>query len=177
LNTEREELLGKIEAGDGAANTAMQQLKLQNEKLTKQVESVNSDKQEIIEQNKRKVEELHSLLNETKLGLASANEKLKTLDSEKNDLTSKHSVLLKEKTKLEQDLQDKTKLVAKTKAENEKQIRQIQAQLETAENSRKTSVAQCDELQKKQTNVLFVFDSSSFKTERTFVCFFCNSSH
>ena len=30
LNTEREELLGKIEAGDGAANTAIQQLKLQN---------------------------------------------------------------------------------------------------------------------------------------------------
>ena len=30
LNTEREELLGKIEVGDGAANTAIQQLKLQN---------------------------------------------------------------------------------------------------------------------------------------------------
>ena len=30
LNTEREELIGKIEAGDGAANTAIQQLKLQN---------------------------------------------------------------------------------------------------------------------------------------------------
>ena len=30
LNTEREELLGKVEAGDGAANTAIQQLKLQN---------------------------------------------------------------------------------------------------------------------------------------------------
>ena len=30
LNNEREELLGKIEAGDGAANTAIQQLKLQN---------------------------------------------------------------------------------------------------------------------------------------------------
>ena len=30
LNTEREELLGQIEAGDGAANTAIQQLKLQN---------------------------------------------------------------------------------------------------------------------------------------------------
>ena len=33
LNTEREELLGKIEAGDGAANTAMQQLKLQNVRM------------------------------------------------------------------------------------------------------------------------------------------------
>ena len=30
LNTEREELLGQIEAGDGAANTAIQQMKLQN---------------------------------------------------------------------------------------------------------------------------------------------------
>ena len=33
LNTEREELLGKIEAGDGAANTAIQQLKLQNVRM------------------------------------------------------------------------------------------------------------------------------------------------
>ena len=30
LNAERDELLGKIEAGDGAANTAIQQMKLQN---------------------------------------------------------------------------------------------------------------------------------------------------
>ena len=68
---------------------------------------MNNDKQEITEQNKRKVEELHLLLNETKIGLASANEKLKALDSEKNDLTIKHSVLVKEKKKVEQDLQDK----------------------------------------------------------------------
>ena len=33
LNTEREELLGKIEAGDRAANTAIQQLKLQNVRM------------------------------------------------------------------------------------------------------------------------------------------------
>ena len=33
LNNEREELLGKIEAGDGAANTAIQQLKLQNVRM------------------------------------------------------------------------------------------------------------------------------------------------
>ena len=33
LNTEREELLGKVEAGDGAANTAIQQLKLQNVRI------------------------------------------------------------------------------------------------------------------------------------------------
>ena len=34
LNTEREELLGKIEVGDGAANTAIQQLKLQNVRIS-----------------------------------------------------------------------------------------------------------------------------------------------
>ena len=53
------------------------------------------------------MEELHSRLNETKLGLASANEKLKALESEKSDLISKHSMLLKEKEKVEQNLQEK----------------------------------------------------------------------
>ena len=77
------------------------------ENLTKQVQSVNNEKQVAMEENKRKAEELHSLLNETKLGLASANEKLKTMDSDKRDLESKHSLLLKEKANLEQVLQDK----------------------------------------------------------------------
>ena len=56
------------------------------------------------------MEELHSLLNETKLGLASANERMKALDSEKGDLTNKHAALLKEKAKVEQNLQDKVLL-------------------------------------------------------------------
>ena len=77
------------------------------ENLVKKIQSANNDKQEITEHNNTKVEELHSRLNETKLALASANEKLKALECEKNDLISKHSMLLKEKEKVEQNLQDK----------------------------------------------------------------------
>ena len=140
LNNEREELLGKIEAGDGAANTAIQQLKLQNvrmldaiwyyaanfidgcytktpsisssitffqDALTKQIQSQNEDKKEIFEENKRQLEELHTILNETKTSLTSSNDKSKKLETEKDNLTNKLSGLAHEKAKVENDLIEK----------------------------------------------------------------------
>ena len=68
---------------------------------------MNNDKKEIIEENKRQQEELHSLLNENKTSLASSNEKIKKLGTEKSDLSDKISVLTKEKAKAEQELQQK----------------------------------------------------------------------
>ena len=66
---------------------------------------MNNDKKEIIKENKRHQEELHSLLNENKTSLASSNEKIKKLGTEKSDLSDKISVLTKEKAKAEQELQ------------------------------------------------------------------------
>ena len=67
------------------------------------MQSQNNDKNEIAEENKRQLEELHSILNETKSSLASSNEKLKKLEVEKGDLTSKLTGVNSEKTKLEND--------------------------------------------------------------------------
>ena len=77
------------------------------ENLTKQIQSLGNEKQDTIEKNRIKVEELHALLKETKLSLASENEKLKTLDTEKTDLANMLSELMKEKSRVEQELQEK----------------------------------------------------------------------
>ena len=75
--------------------------------LSKQIQSQNEDKKEIVEENKRQLEELHTILNDTKTSLTSSNDKSKRLESERDDLTSKLSGLALEKTKVENDLLEK----------------------------------------------------------------------
>ena len=75
--------------------------------LSKQIQSQNEDKKEIVEENKRQLEELHTILNETKTSLTSSNDKSKKLETEKDDLTNKLSGLALEKTKVENDLLEK----------------------------------------------------------------------
>ena len=75
--------------------------------LSKQIQSQNEDKKEIVEENKRQLEELHTILNDTKTSLTSSNDKSKRLESERDDLTSKLSGLALEKTKVENDLIEK----------------------------------------------------------------------
>ena len=71
------------------------------------MQSQNEDKKEIVEENKRQLEELHSILNETKSNLASSNDKMTKFEIEKDDLTKKLSGLMSEKTKLEETLKEK----------------------------------------------------------------------
>ena len=75
--------------------------------LTKQIQSQNEDKKEIFEENKRQLEELHTILNETKTSLTSSNDKSKKLETEKDNLTNKLSGLAHEKAKVENDLIEK----------------------------------------------------------------------
>ena len=77
------------------------------ETLAAQVKASNLEKQKIAEETASKVEQLHSSLNEARSTLASANEKIKTLEMGKKDLTSKLSTLQKDKVRLENDLQEK----------------------------------------------------------------------
>ena len=73
------------------------------------MQSQNEDKKEIVEENKRQLEELHSILNETKSNVASSSDKLTKLEIEKDDLTKKLSGLVSEKTKLEENLKEKVR--------------------------------------------------------------------
>ena len=75
--------------------------------MTKQLKSLNNEKDQIVEHNKMKIEEMHLALNTTRNDLSSANEKIQLLSSEKCDLDGKLSSLIKEKKIVEQDLKDK----------------------------------------------------------------------
>ena len=75
--------------------------------MTKQLKSLNNEKDQIVEHNKMKIEEMHLALNTTRNDLSSANEKIHLLSSEKCDLDEKLSSLIKEKKIVEQDLKDK----------------------------------------------------------------------
>ena len=75
--------------------------------LSKQVQSQNDAKKEIVEENKRQLEQLHTILNETKTSLTSSNVKSKKLEAEKDALTNKLTGLASEKTKAENDLIEK----------------------------------------------------------------------
>ena len=75
--------------------------------MTKQLKSLNNEKDQIVEHNKMKIEEMHLALNTTRNDLSSANEKIHLLSSEKCDLDGKLSSLIKEKKIVEQDLKDK----------------------------------------------------------------------
>ena len=75
--------------------------------MTKQLKSLNNERDQIVEHNKMKIEEMHLALNTTRNDLSSANEKIQLLSSEKCDLDGKLSSLIKEKKIVEQDLKDK----------------------------------------------------------------------
>ena len=75
--------------------------------MTKQLKSLNNEKDHIVEHNKMKIEEMHLALNTTRNDLSSANEKIQLLSSEKCDLDGKLSSIIKEKKIIEQDLKEK----------------------------------------------------------------------
>ena len=75
--------------------------------MTKQLKSLNNEKDQIVEHNKMKIEEMHLALNTTRNDLSSANEKIHLLSSEKCDLDGKLSSIIKEKKIIEQDLKEK----------------------------------------------------------------------
>ena len=75
--------------------------------MTKQLKSLNDEKEQVVEHNKMKIEEMHLALNTTRNDLSSANEKIRLLSSEKCDLDGKLSSLIKEKKIIEQDVKEK----------------------------------------------------------------------
>ena len=75
--------------------------------MTKQLKSLNNEKDQIVEHNKMKIEEMHLALNTTRNDLSTANEKIHLLSSEKCDLDGKLSSIIKEKKIIEQDLKEK----------------------------------------------------------------------
>ena len=75
--------------------------------MTKQLKSLNNEKDQILEHNKMKIGEMHLALNTTRNDLSSANEKIHLLSSEKCELDGKLSSLINEKKIVEQDLKDK----------------------------------------------------------------------
>ena len=75
--------------------------------MTKQLKSLNNEKDHIVENNKMKIEEMHLVLNTIRNDLSSANEKIHLLSSEKCDLDGKLSLLIKEKRLIEDDLKEK----------------------------------------------------------------------
>ena len=75
--------------------------------MTKQLKSLNNEKDQIVEHNKMKIEEMHLALNTTRNDLSTANEKIHLLNSEKCDLDGKLSSIIKEKKIIEQDLKEK----------------------------------------------------------------------
>ena len=76
------------------------------ETLAAQVKTSQTEKQKLAEENATKLEQLHSLLNDARCSLASANEKNSALETGKKDIASKLSTLQKDKARLERDLQE-----------------------------------------------------------------------
>merc|ERR1711997_1356876 len=107
----------------------------------------------MVEENKRQLEQLHTILNETKTSLTSSNVKSKKLEAEKDALTNKLTGLASEKTKAENDLIEKKQLIETNKANSEKRMREMQAIHEKLEAAQKASVAQYAELEKQKSKL------------------------
>lgn len=132
MSTEKEDLLHKIEAGEGVS-TALQQLKEENVRspdnrswwlvsncfpilcgslqisLTNQVKSQESNHKKLMEDSAKKVETLHSQLNESTKAMAIAQEKMLKLEQNLEERTVKLEHLQKSTAKLEADLQSKVR--------------------------------------------------------------------
>ena len=112
LHSEREDLMLKIQAGEGT-NAALQQLQDQNESLASQFMRMSNEKDEIIGKQKNDIDNLHGSLNESQRTVSNLNEKVSKLESQKNEVLSKSENTQKDLAIMSEKLQNKVYMTYK----------------------------------------------------------------
>lgn len=121
---EREDLLSNIEAKEGI-NTAMQQLKVENESLGNQIKSLTREKGAVAESHKAEIEALFTSINEGKSKLAESNDKSSGLQAQLDDTTTKLHQSEQKVVKLEESVNSKSNEISELTSSNQHAVQNM----------------------------------------------------
>uniref|UniRef100_A0A8C2ZJA6 Early endosome antigen 1 n=1 Tax=Cyclopterus lumpus TaxID=8103 RepID=A0A8C2ZJA6_CYCLU len=134
LETEREDLCAKIQAGEGET-AVLNQLKEKNYGLQEQVTQLTDKLKNQSESNKQAQDNLHDQVQEQKTLLRSAQDRAHTLETSVTELTTQFADSKEKVAQLDAQLKAKTELLLSAEAAKAAQKANLENNLETAQHA------------------------------------------
>uniref|UniRef100_A0A672JD84 Early endosome antigen 1 n=1 Tax=Salarias fasciatus TaxID=181472 RepID=A0A672JD84_SALFA len=134
LETEREDLCAKIQAGEGET-AVLNQLKEKNHALQEQVTQLTDKLKNQSESNKQAQDNLHKQVQEQKTLLRSAQDRAHTLETSVTELTAQLTDSKEKVAQLDAQVKAKTELLLSAEASKAAQKANLENSLETAQHA------------------------------------------
>uniref|UniRef100_A0A8C3G194 Early endosome antigen 1 n=1 Tax=Cyclopterus lumpus TaxID=8103 RepID=A0A8C3G194_CYCLU len=148
LETEREDLCAKIQAGEGET-AVLNQLKEKNYGLQEQVTQLTDKLKNQSESNKQAQDNLHDQVQEQKTLLRSAQDRAHTLETSVTELTTQFADSKEKVAQLDAQLKAKTELLLSAEAAKAAQKANLENNLETAQHALQDKQQELNKAQKK----------------------------
>ncbi|XP_076363019.1 uncharacterized protein LOC143253288 isoform X2 [Tachypleus tridentatus] len=152
LETERNELHSKIETGEGA-NTALQQLRLENTTLQDKIHTLEKAFQEATAENDSKVENLHKQLHKTRSNFQAVQNKSTKLDTQLQEANSNLTAIHEKVNYLESEIKTKSELLAACESAKISQRADLEHHLKSCQKNLEEKSSQLETTRKKLENV------------------------